>query len=98
MQLSHSEQQESEESKEVVHRGYTHSTVQTQSSGLHSRTSSFGGMPALSGGAVCVCADGLPIHTGAAGTRTLRVPLRAVLIFQPLEHTRYSDTRGVAMF
>lgn len=72
-------------------------TVQTQNSGLHARTSSFGGMAALSGGAACVCAEGLSIHTGAAGARTLRVPLRAVLIFQPLQYTRYSDTRGVAM-
>lgn len=53
--------------------------------------SDLGGMLALGGGAVCVCAQGLSIHTGAAGARTLRLPVGAILIFHPMQHTCFAD-------
>lgn len=55
-------------------------------------------MQADGGGAVCVCAYGLSIHTGASGAGTLRLPFVTFLIFHPLQHTCYNETRGNVLY
>lgn len=66
----------------VIGAAFTHCTT---------GASDLGGMQALSGATLCVCTHRLSIHTGAAGTGTLRVPFGAFLIFHPLQHAGFTD-------
>lgn len=76
----------------------TQSSAYKQSSDTHRLTSGLGGMQALSGGAACVCTQGLSIHTGAAGAGTLRLPVGAFLILHTLQHTCYNEKRGAVIY
>ena len=73
---------------------HRHLYLKTKSSNTHILTGDLGGMTTLGGGAARVCAQGLSVHTGAAGAGTLRVPVEALLILHPIQHTRYGETRG----
>ncbi len=76
----------------------TKSSVYKRSSDTHSLTRGLGGMQALDGWAACVRTQGLPIHTGAAGAGTLRVPVGAFLILHPLQHTCYNEKRAAVIY
>lgn len=83
------------EERDSVLQLHRHLYLKKKSSNTHVLTGDLGGMTTLGGGAACVCAQGLSVHTCAAGAGTLGVPVGAFLILHTVQHTRYGETRGV---